>query len=263
MAKRFTDTNKWHDPWFSELSPSDKLLWFYLTDNCNQVGVIDFSKRMADFMTGSDIDIEQFIVDAKGRLKRLENGKILLTKFLLFQNGRISVKCPAHKPIIRLLEENVELVSLLQNTLSDTLLNTLSNRVQVKGIVKVIVKEEVKVEEKVEVIVKESIYDFSQFWTAYEKKGNKKTSEQRYSKIKESDRELIKSNVSKYVSSTPDKQFRKNAETWLNQEGWNDEVVDKNKRVEDVDQFSNDIGLTKFEPVTPEQLKEFDDLPFG
>jgi hypothetical protein len=40
-------------------------------------------------------------------------------------------------------------------------------------------------------------------------------------------------------------------------------VVDKNKRVEDVDQFSNDIGLKKFEPVTPEQLKEFDDLPFG
>jgi len=219
MAKRFTDTNKWQDPWFSELSASDKLLWFYLTDNCNQVGVIDFSKRMADFMTGSDIDIEQFIINSDGRVKRLKNGKLLLTKFLSFQNGKISAKCPAHKPIIRFLEENEELVDTLSNTLSDTLLNTLSNRVQVK----VIVKEEVIVKVKEEV---KTCYDFDSFWDDYERKGNKKSASERYEKTKEDDRKLIKDKLPMYIKSTPDKQFRKDAQSWLLKECWNDEIVE-------------------------------------
>jgi len=209
MSKRFTDTSKWIDPWFAELNQSDKLLWFYLTDNCNQAGVIDFSKRMADFMIGCGTDIESFINNSSNRVKRLKNGKLLLTKFLSFQNGKISENCKAHKPIIKLLEENEELVEELKETLSDTLLNSLLDRLQVKVIVKVkemvMVKEQVKVTEEEQ---KETCYSFEDFWIDYEKKGNRKTSKQRFEKLSEEVRLKIKYHVTMYVSSTPDKQYK-------------------------------------------------------
>jgi len=75
-----------------------------------------------------------------------------------------------------------------------------------------------------------TVYDFDLFWDDYEKKGNRKTSLARYSKIKESDRELIKSKLPLYVQSTPDPQYRKNAEVWLNQECWNDEITISNQQ---------------------------------
>jgi DNA-binding MarR family transcriptional regulator len=81
--------------------------------------------------------------------------------------------------------------------------------------------------ENIEELKETTCFSFENFWNDYEKKGNRKTTEQRYSKIKEKDRELIKSKLSVYIKSTPDKQYRKNAEVWLNQECWNDEVVDK------------------------------------
>jgi len=37
--KRFTETTKWDDPWFRKLSPTAKLLWGYITDKCNAVGL--------------------------------------------------------------------------------------------------------------------------------------------------------------------------------------------------------------------------------
>lgn len=149
MAKRFTDTNKWRDPWFEAMTPQNKLLWLYLTDSCDGIGVIDYSKKRADFETGMDCDINEFIRQSDGRIVRLKNGKLFITKFISFQQGYLSEKCPAHKPLLRLLAENPEVVEIIRNTLSDTLLDTLSNRVQVIGIVKEVVKGGAGGEEKI------------------------------------------------------------------------------------------------------------------
>lgn len=72
---------------------------------------------------------------------------------------------------------------------------------------------------------KEEICAFDQFWTLYNKKIGRAKSEKLWSKIKPIEYEKILSHAAQYVTATPDKQFRKNPETYLRNECWNDEVV--------------------------------------
>jgi hypothetical protein len=70
-------------------------------------------------------------------------------------------------------------------------------------------------------------FSFENVWALYGRKGNRKTSERRWANLKNHSREAALKHIPLYVASTPDKQFRKNFETYLNQEAWNDEVVFK------------------------------------
>ena len=62
------------------------------------------------------------------------------------------------------------------------------------------------------------------FWTPYGKKGNVKTTIKRWKALSKTKQKLAMDHVPKYVKATPDKQYRKNAEVYLNQECWNDEL---------------------------------------
>lgn len=70
---------------------------------------------------------------------------------------------------------------------------------------------------------------FENIWSLYGKKGNKKTSERKWSKFSVTVKEKILAYVPAYVETTPDKQYRKNFETFLNQECWNDELPSNNQ----------------------------------
>ena len=98
--------------------------------------------------------------------------------------------------------------------------------------VNVNVNDSVSVSDKDKTLDQSSIdREFDHVWNLYEKKGNKKTSKARFSKLSASKKESLLNHVPNYVFSTPDKQFRKNFETYINQECWNDEVIthEKNK----------------------------------
>ncbi len=82
-------------------------------------------------------------------------------------------------------------------------------------------------------------YEFDKIWNLYEKKGNRKTSEQRWDKISDKNKALCLIHIPKYVNSTPDKQYRKNFEVYINKECWNDEIITKNKTI------SNDKTLVE------------------
>ena len=73
---------------------------------------------------------------------------------------------------------------------------------------------------------------FENIWSLYGKKGNKKTSEKKWTKLSVSNQKKAFAYLPAYVKSTPDKQYRKNFETFLNQECWNDELPG-NKQVND------------------------------
>ncbi len=68
---------------------------------------------------------------------------------------------------------------------------------------------------------------FDTAWGLYEKKGNRKTSLAKFLKLKASTMQDILNHIPLYVLSTPDKQFRKDFQTYLNQECWYDEITER------------------------------------
>jgi hypothetical protein len=77
-----------------------------------------------------------------------------------------------------------------------------------------------------EIKEKDNIYSFDQFWKDYDKKiGDKTKIENKFNKLTKDELILIKEYIPKYKQSQPDKQFRKNPETFLNNKSWNDEII--------------------------------------
>jgi hypothetical protein len=69
-------------------------------------------------------------------------------------------------------------------------------------------------------------FDFDLFWTAYDKKVDRKRCESIYAKINEADRKKIKDTIDLYVSTNKNRQYRKNPQTYLNGNCWEDDLTD-------------------------------------
>ena len=68
--------------------------------------------------------------------------------------------------------------------------------------------------------------EFSEFWNLFDyKKGNKIKIEKKWLSLKDDERTSIMDHLPLYVASTPDKQWRKHPYTYLNNQGWEDEMV--------------------------------------
>lgn len=72
-------------------------------------------------------------------------------------------------------------------------------------------------------------YPFSEFWEFYDKKRDKGRAERLYKKISLRDRKCIFATLQAYKDSTPDKQYRKNPDTYLRNRTWEDEIIVNNR----------------------------------
>tara|TARA_Y100001938_G_C7941946_1_gene354759 strand:- start:161 stop:667 length:507 start_codon:yes stop_codon:yes gene_type:complete len=68
---------------------------------------------------------------------------------------------------------------------------------------------------------------FDMFWNLYDKKVDIKRAKTAFMNLTLADMRLAVAGVKSYIESTPDKKYRKNPTTWLNQRGWESEVVKK------------------------------------
>lgn len=69
-------------------------------------------------------------------------------------------------------------------------------------------------------------YTFERAWNLYEKKvGCKAKLEKKWNSMSLKDRKAAIEYIPLYVISQPDKQYRKNFQTFLNQRGWEDEII--------------------------------------
>jgi len=104
MPKRFTDSEKWNDPWFRKLTPTAKLMCLYLYDRCDIAGFWEIDLEAAAF----DIGVKnKDILEAMKELERcyeVNGDRIWITRFINFQGNKdLNEQNKAHLGIIRLL----------------------------------------------------------------------------------------------------------------------------------------------------------------
>lgn len=92
------------------------------------------------------------------------------------------------------------------------------------------------IEERTEIL---DAYPFERFWALYDKKVGKKSKiESKWNKLSEKVRKEIIEYIPYYRQSQPNKQYRKNPETFLNNEGWKDEIIKDNNGTTYTDKIS-------------------------
>ena len=216
MSKRFTDTQKWLDPWFADLTPEQKLLWLYLCDMCDNSGVVDLSIRLAQAIIGGEENIKENLTALSRRVKVIDGGKYHLPTFVDFQFGKLSEHSNLHKSVISCLKKNKIDHPIFKGTLrvpEGYLKGT--GKGKGKGIVKVKVKAD---------------GNFEKFWSAYPKKIGKGVALAAWGKLGITDdlKERIILAVEQQAKSQQWKkengQFIPHPATWLNQSRWEDEV---------------------------------------
>jgi hypothetical protein len=84
---------------------------------------------------------------------------------------------------------------------------------------------------------------FNIFWDLYNKKRGKEKCFKKFMSLSEKDIEDLKSKIKPYVDSTPDPQFRKDPLSWLNGKHWQDEVIEKPKRPEELGKGKGGVSL--------------------
>ncbi|HHV02692.1 MAG TPA: hypothetical protein GXX64_02095 [Bacteroidales bacterium] len=72
---------------------------------------------------------------------------------------------------------------------------------------------------------------FDRFWNLYDKKVGRAKCEKLFHNLSGNDRNKIFENLPAYIQATPDKQFRKNPEAYLNNRTWEDEIIPAGKIV--------------------------------
>ena len=71
--------------------------------------------------------------------------------------------------------------------------------------------------------------EFEKFWELYDKKRGDKTKVKNiFNKLAREEKDRIFETLPAYIASTPDKKFRKDPLTYLNNKSWNDEIINSN-----------------------------------
>lgn len=109
VSKRFTDTDKWNDPWFRKLKPEHKLFWVFVLDSCDNCGVWDADIELAEFLLNVKFKEKELISvfnAGKNRIEVLGDGKWLVVDFISFHYGELSDKSVPHAHVKELLRRH-------------------------------------------------------------------------------------------------------------------------------------------------------------
>lgn len=196
------NTAFWDDSYIINLDPVEKLLFLYLLTNTltNISGIYEITNRRIGFDTGIDKDmvekiLERFIKD--GKIKR-EGNWIVVINFIEHQSLNPKVIIGIEREI-KHLPENIKKIIDYHRLSHLTKLNLTKPNVNIP---------------------------FEKFWNLYDKKrGDKTKLETKWNKLTDKDRTAIMDYIPKYKLSQPDKQYRKDPQTFLNNKSWNDELL--------------------------------------
>jgi len=116
MSKRMTDTEKWKKRFIRSLPTKYKILWFFITDDCDHAGIWHVDIDAAQLYTGEKLKIEDAIQYLGKKIHIFDNGqKWYIPSFIDFQYGELKETNNVHLSVISRLKK----YNLLEISTSD------------------------------------------------------------------------------------------------------------------------------------------------
>jgi hypothetical protein len=198
---------------FLDLPLSTQALYFHLSMRADDDGFINNPKKIMR-MVGSNDD-EMTLLKVKKFIMTFESGVIVIKHWKihnLIQKDRYK---PTHYiDEFNLLEEKENKSYKIDDQICIQDGNTGKSSLGESSLVK----------------VNNMVDDlFETWWIKYDKKVKKKPAYKKWLKLNEFEKGECIRVVDDYVKSTPDKSYRKDPTTYINQESWNDEIISNNK----------------------------------
>lgn len=103
MAKRFTDTEKFTDPWFRRLNTQNKLLWDWMLCSCDHAGFISIDMEFIELILGEKYPDDVIEKHFSERVLKLGSFKYFIPKFIKFQYGELRHDSRVHKSVFKKL----------------------------------------------------------------------------------------------------------------------------------------------------------------
>jgi hypothetical protein len=104
--KRFTDTEKWRDPWFRRLKPEHKLAWDYVCTNCDNAGVWVVDWDLFGYLSGVTVQSDEVLESFSGRVVDIGRNRWWIQKFIRFQFGELVLASRVHQSVVNLLHHH-------------------------------------------------------------------------------------------------------------------------------------------------------------
>lgn len=119
MTSRFTQTEKWEDPWYRKLKPNEKLLFNYICDKCDIAGFWEVDLEFAAIVTQISPRAIRGAFEGLCRAYISNGTYIWLRNFIRHQkNWPLNPKNNAHRAIIARLDRHPEFQLDFQEELS-------------------------------------------------------------------------------------------------------------------------------------------------
>ena len=118
MAKRFTDTDKWKDEWYTDLPNDYKIIWQYLLDTCDNAGIYKRNIKLLNIMCNTNVSDTDILNAFKLRVTPISDEKWIINKFCVFQYGADFLESK-NKAVISVVNK------LIENNLYQSSTNTL------------------------------------------------------------------------------------------------------------------------------------------
>lgn len=203
------------------------------------LGVYESSIKKISFETGIKRDEVEKGLKAFERVGKVKysNNYVFLTNYMKHQNYNTNMKKSAIDVYNNLPNElKIKDLVITKNNPSEGFESLSKGLGMVRKIEVEVEREyEVEVEEEIESdIIKDDRIDFEMFWNLYDKKTSRDKCKIKWDNLKLEDQNKILEYIPKYKFSQPDKKFRKNPETFLNQKSWNDEIINSSQEVKTI-----------------------------
>lgn len=161
MSYIYTSTGKWEDTWFSDLSNDAKILFYYISEKCNNAGFYEINKKLMLVQTNMNEarSRECFTEIKKAYVMSADRKTVWLKNFIKYQRKLpLKENVSNHKQIINFLKLNLENTDKFPK--NQEIIDLLPISIQPKKIIKV---EKDPDAEPTKRFVKPTIYEIKEY----------------------------------------------------------------------------------------------------